>query len=92
MFCTQSPKKAELFLFFNQEYAFRSPYLVDSCEVSEEALGATEQRLVVRTHHQIPDVPLRAKGIQQQFLPVGQTERGQHHKVIFIPHQEGGDG
>lgn len=67
-------------------------YLVNSCEVTEEALGAAEQSLVVRTNHQVPDVPLGAEGIQQQFLPVGQTEGRQHHKVVLITHQEGGNG
>lgn len=59
----------------NTEVFLQSPYLVDGGEVSEEALGAAEQGLVVRTNHQVPNVPLGAKGIQQQFLPVGQTER-----------------
>ncbi len=68
------------------------PYLIDSCEVSEEVLGTTEQGLIVRTNHQVPNVSLGAKGIQQQFLPVGQAKRRQHHKVILISHQEGGDG
>lgn len=70
----------------------RGIYLVDSCEISEEALGVTEQRLTVRTNHQVTDVPLGAKRIKQQFLPVGQTKRRQHHKVVLIAHQEGGDG
>lgn len=71
---------------------FQSLYLIDSCEVSEEALSATQQGLIVRTNHQVPDVSLGAKRIQQQFLPVGQTKRRQYHKVILITHQEGGDG
>lgn len=68
------------------------PYLIDSCEVSEEVLGTTLQGLIVRTNHQVPNVSLGAEGIQQQFLPVGQGKRRQHHKVILISHQEGGDG
>lgn len=67
-------------------------YLIDSCEISEEALGVTEQRLTVRTNHQVTDVPLGAKRIKQQLLPVGQTKRRQHHKVVLIAHQKGGDG
>lgn len=67
-------------------------YLVDSREIPEEALGIAEQSLTVRTNHQVTDVPLGAKRIKQQFLPVGQTKRRQHHKVILIPHQESGDG
>lgn len=67
-------------------------YLVDSREISEEALGIAEQSLTVRTNHQVTDVPLGAKRIKQQFFPVGQTKRRQHHKVILIPHQESGDG
>lgn len=69
-----------------------NPYLINSGEVSEEGLGATEQSLVVRTNNQIADVPLGAEGIQQQLLPVGQTKWRQYHKVILITHQEGGDG
>ncbi len=68
------------------------PYLVDSGEVSEEALCTTEQGLAVRTNHQVSNVSLGAEGIQQQFFPVGQTKRRQHHKVVLITHQEGGDG
>lgn len=67
-------------------------YLVDSREIPEEALGIAEQSLTVRTNHQVTDVPLGAKRIKQQFLPVGQTKWRQHHKVILIPHQESGDG
>lgn len=65
---------------------FISLYLIDSSEVSEEALGTTEQSLVVRTNHQVPNIPLGAKGIEQQFLPVGQTKWRQYNKVILIPH------
>lgn len=76
----------------NAQAFYQILYLVDSCEVSEEALGTAEQGLVVRTNHQVPNVPLGAEGIQQQFLPVGQTKRRQYHKVILITHQEGGNG
>lgn len=67
-------------------------YLVDSREISEEALGIAEQSLTVGTNHQVTDVPLGAERIKQQLLPVGQTKRRQHHKVILIAHQESGDG
>lgn len=76
----------------NTELFVQNLYLVDSGEVSEEALGTAEQGFVVRTNHQVPDVPLGAEGIQQEFLPVRQTERRQHHKVVLITHQEGGNG
>lgn len=68
------------------------PYLVDGGEVPEEVLSPLEQGLVVGTDHQIANVPVRAEGVQQQLLPVGQAEGRQHHKVILITHQEGRDG
>lgn len=67
-------------------------YLVDSCEITKEALCIGEKSLVVRTNHQVTNVPLGAKRIEQQFLPVGQAEWRQHDKVILIPHQKRGDG
>lgn len=67
-------------------------YLIDSCEVSEEALGATVQGLGVGANHQVANVPLGTEWIQQQFLPVWQTKRRQYHKVILITHQKGGNG
>lgn len=69
-----------------------SIYLIDSREIAEEALCIAEQSLVVRTNHDVTDVPLGAERIKQQFLPVGQPKRRQHHKVILIAHQKSGNG
>lgn len=69
-----------------------SAYLVRGHKVLEEALSPTEQSLILRTDDYISHVPVRAEGVQQQLLPVGQAEGRQHHKVILITHQEGRDG
>lgn len=68
------------------------PYLIDGSEVSKETFGATEQGLIIRTNDQVTDVSLGAKRIKQQFLPVGQSKRREHQKVVLVTHQEGWDG
>lgn len=67
-------------------------YLVNGCEVSEEAFGAAEHGFAVGANHQVPNVPLGAVRVQQKLFPVRQTERREHHEVVLVAHQEGGDG
>lgn len=55
--------KWKILIYLDSSNKEKSAYLVNSSEVSEEALGAAKQGLIVRTNNQVPNVALGAKGI-----------------------------
>lgn len=82
-----------MFLLLRCQFLILSAtYLIHSTQIFEEGLCSAEQSFIFWADDNISHISLGAKWIQEKLLPVGQPKRRQHHKIVLITHQKGGDG